>query len=235
MICSQARQDRPLAVVRVFAAVHRCPRRHCRALGFRCLTMAACTRFNLSASSPSFENPVSPNTSRRRIQFCRAAHCRAVTSVGHGGSDKPKNAETYRSLRLASASDSPDASAAAAARMVEAKGHRMRRSPAEMGAAQADPSRRSDRVTSSPLSMCDVRRDPGQRSRRTRWIQAAGGFTSGLSTNHRDRSREIGGPYAGTSRTAFVMADVGGRPPARTLPLRTKASYIRPGPMRIFF
>jgi len=83
--------------------------------------------------------------------------------------------------------------------------------------------------------MCDVRRDPGQRSRRTRWIQAAGGFTSGCRRIRRDRGKEIGGPYAGTSRTMFVMADVGGRPPARTLPLRTKASYIRPGPMRIFF
>jgi len=203
--------------MRVFAAVQRCPRRHCRAFGFRCLTMAACTRFNLSASSPSFENPVSPNTSRRRIQFCRAAHWRAVTSAGHGGSDKPKNAETYRSLRLASASDSPDASATAAARIVEAEGHRMRRSPAEIGAAQADPSRRSDRVTSSPLSMCDARRDPGQRSRRTCWIQAAGGFTSGCRPTRRDRSKEIGGSYAGTSQTVLVMADVGGRPPARTL------------------
>ncbi len=201
MICSHARQDRPRVVMRVFAAVHRCPRRHCLAFGFRCFTMAACTRFSLSASSPSFENPVSPNTSRRRIQFCRAAHCRAVTSAGHGGSDKPKNAETYRSLRLASASDSPDASAAAAARIVDAEGHRMERSPAETVAAQADPSCRSDRFTSSPLSMCDVRRDPGQRSQRTRWIQAAGGVTSGISNIRRDRSKENGGPYAGTSRT----------------------------------
>ena len=125
MICSQARQDRPRVVMRVFVAVQRCPRRHCRAFGFRCFTIAACTRFSLSASSPSLRTRSHRTPPAARIQFCRAAHCRAVTSAGQGGSDKPKNAETYRSLRLASASDSPDASAAAAARIVEAEGHRM--------------------------------------------------------------------------------------------------------------